>query len=183
MLFLQRDNPGLLRAQLDAFSRQIPLLYLTLLVNVCAMAATHLPSAPTSLTFVVPGLLSAVCVARLVMWWRTRAEAIDGRHAHKRLRSAVVLPAILGFCFVAWSSRFSPTAILGLDCVVEGVETDEQVAALRVFGCSAMQGCYFSARCRSRRRTPGLLADPWPEAPEGHSPSPRRPRAVARARA
>lgn len=108
MLAVRRDNPELLRAQLDAFSRQIPLLYLTLLVSMIAIATTFVGHAPDYLTIYVPAALTAFCLGRLVMWWRTRAEIVDGDKAARRLRSVVYLAFVLGVAFATWSLALYP---------------------------------------------------------------------------
>jgi predicted signal transduction protein with EAL and GGDEF domain len=45
-LSVAEDDPDLVCSQVQAFSRQIPLLYFILLVNTMAVAITHLGSAP-----------------------------------------------------------------------------------------------------------------------------------------
>lgn len=37
---------------------------------------------------------------------------------------------------------------MGLDCVIEGVETGEEMAALRQLGALIVQGCFYSAPIR-----------------------------------
>jgi len=108
MLAPRRDNPELLRAQMDAFSRQIPLLYLTLLVSMLTLAATFSGRAPDYLTLYIPAVLTAICCGRLVMWWRTRADSVDGEAARRRLRGVVYLAFVLGAGFAAWSLALFP---------------------------------------------------------------------------
>jgi diguanylate cyclase (GGDEF)-like protein len=107
-LSLQKDDPDLLKAQLAVFSRQIPLLYSTLLVNFVAVAATHYPVTPAWLSVYVPAVLCAICIGRVLMWWRTRVEEFNEEAAYRRVRSVVVLAVVLGTCFVAWSFALFP---------------------------------------------------------------------------
>ena len=104
----RRDNPELLRAQMEAFSRQIPLLYLTLLVSMLTLAATFLGRAPDYLTIYIPAGLAAVCCGRVIMWWRTRADSVDGEAARRRLRGVVYLAFVLGAGFAGWSLALFP---------------------------------------------------------------------------
>lgn len=108
LLSLQRDNPELLRAQLAAFSRQIPLLYATLLISTLAVAATHYGHAPAHLTVYIPAVLAATCLWRVILWWRTRAETTDDEAAYRRVRSVVVLGFVLGVGFAGWSFALFP---------------------------------------------------------------------------
>jgi len=104
----RRDNPELLRAQMDAFSRQIPLLYLTLLVSMLTLAATFLGRAPDYLTIYIPAILTAICCGRIVMWWRTHADHTDDEAAARRLRGVVYLAFVLGIAFAGWSLALFP---------------------------------------------------------------------------
>jgi diguanylate cyclase (GGDEF)-like protein len=108
ILALRRDNPELLHAQLAAFARQIPLLYLTLLASTMALAATHYGHAPDYLAVYIPAALAAVCIFRLVLWWRTRAEDTDDEAGYRRVRSVIVLAFLLGISFVGWSLLLFP---------------------------------------------------------------------------
>ncbi|MGY6709201.1 MAG: putative bifunctional diguanylate cyclase/phosphodiesterase [Rhizobiaceae bacterium] len=102
------DNPELLRAQMDAFSRQIPLLYLTLLVTMLSLAATFVGRAPDYLTIYIPAFLTIVCCGRVVMWWRTRVDHTDDAAAARRLRGVVYLSFVLGLVFAGWSLALFP---------------------------------------------------------------------------
>ncbi len=62
MLFrIDTDNPGLMRSQLKALSRQIPLLYLIVLVNTVAVAYTHYGVAPEILKLRFPRSSPSSC--------------------------------------------------------------------------------------------------------------------------
>ena len=62
-------DPELVRSQMEAFGRQIPLLYFMLVVNTMAVAVTHLACAPAWLVIDIPATLCAVCLIRCVRWW------------------------------------------------------------------------------------------------------------------
>lgn len=78
---VRADNPELLRAQLAALSRMIPLLYFILVANAWVLAATFLGKAPDWLSVYVALALSAVCALRLVQWWRRRGVVFTNEQA------------------------------------------------------------------------------------------------------
>ena len=71
-LFRVSADPDLTRAQFDAFSKQIPLLYFILITNTIAVAYTYVPLAPISLSMIVPAMLIAVTGFRTFWWLRQR---------------------------------------------------------------------------------------------------------------
>lgn len=105
--FAVPDNPDLVQAQARAFSRQVPLMYGMLLVNSLVLAVTH-PTAPDLLRLYIPGLLSAICIARLLMWWRSRHGGITYAKAKRLLGSTVWAAAILGVGFSSWALSLYP---------------------------------------------------------------------------
>lgn len=66
------DNPDLMRAQFNAFSKQIPLLYFILMSNTIAVAYTYVNVAPDWLTMIVPGCLTVAAGLRTYWWLRQR---------------------------------------------------------------------------------------------------------------
>jgi diguanylate cyclase (GGDEF)-like protein len=103
-----RDNPELIQAKLAAFSKQIPLLYALLVSNTLALAITHMRSAPAVLTVYIPAALSLVCVLRMIQWRRTRHQSWSLEQAARKLNGSIVLSAILGVGFSAWSLSLFP---------------------------------------------------------------------------
>ena len=47
---------------------------------------------------------------------------------------------------------------LGIQCLAEGIETEEQLAFLREIGCPLGQGYLYPARCRLPASTPSSRA-------------------------
>lgn len=101
-------TPELMRAQVRAFSRQVPMMYALVLVNTIALSATHLHSSPPVLTLGFPGLLAVVSLARLVTWWRARRTAIDTAGAERLLRQTMVFAGMLGAGFTLWAFSLFP---------------------------------------------------------------------------
>ncbi|HEY0853649.1 MAG TPA: EAL domain-containing protein [Devosia sp.] len=101
LFVIRKDNPELMRVQLHALSRHVPLMYFVLVTNTLALAITHAPYAPPALTILVPGVLIALSLLRLIKWWRTRGEVVSPEMAYRRLRGSVFFAVILGIGFTA----------------------------------------------------------------------------------
>ncbi len=102
------DNPELTRAQFEAFSKQIPLLYFILITNSLALAYTFLPLAPTWLAVSVPALLSTITGLRMLWWLRQRHVACSDAEVLKNLRVTNRIAGPLGVLFVIWSFALFP---------------------------------------------------------------------------
>lgn len=102
------DNPELTRAQFEAFSKQIPLLYFILITNSLAVAFTYVPLAPAWLTMAVPAGFSLLCAFRMIWWLRQRHLTLSDEEILHNLRVTNLLAVILGVLFTAWSFQLYP---------------------------------------------------------------------------
>ncbi|MBR0830287.1 EAL domain-containing protein [Bradyrhizobium manausense] len=102
------DNPDLTRAQFDAFSKQVPLLYFILITNTLAVAYTYVPVAPFWLTVVVPGVLTALAALRTFWWLRQRHLVRSDADILRNLRATNWLALPIGAGFTAWSFALFP---------------------------------------------------------------------------
>jgi signal transduction histidine kinase len=91
-----------MRAQLAAFTKQIPLLYFIVCVNAAALALGFHGAAPAWLTVGVPAGLVSVCAMRLVIWVRTRRRVLPDAAVARRLRGTVLFAGLLGCLFLSW---------------------------------------------------------------------------------
>jgi diguanylate cyclase (GGDEF)-like protein len=107
-LSVAKGDPDLVRSQLEAFSRQIPLIYFMLVVNTLAVAVTHLDNAPAWLSLYLPSAFCALCIARSVRWWKMRHRAITDDRAAPELRRLVALAGLFGIAFSCWSLLLFP---------------------------------------------------------------------------
>lgn len=107
-LAVDAENRELIKAQQTAFTRQIPLLYLMLMVNVIALAATHFNSAPPYLTFYSPLLLCLACCVRIHGWWVSRGNLVEHGNAVKQLQSIVYVGVAIGLGFTVWALSLYP---------------------------------------------------------------------------
>jgi diguanylate cyclase (GGDEF)-like protein len=102
LIQLPMRAPELTLAQAQAFSRHIPLLYFTLLVNMVAVAASFWDVAPLWLTTIFPAVFSVAAVARIIMWRRTRYAQQTPQQAHQKLQSTVYLVLAFGITVSSW---------------------------------------------------------------------------------
>lgn len=102
-LFVPTTEPELAAAQYRAFQHQVPLVYVILLSNAWILAASYAGTAPLHLTFSLPFVLSAVCVPRLIMWWRGRGQNVEPEKARTELLRANLLSWILSLGFSSWA--------------------------------------------------------------------------------
>ena len=102
------EKPELLRSQVRAFSRQIPLLYFVVAVNADALAWTHFGVAPLVLTTMAPTLLTLACLIRAGIWFERREQPMSDAAVVLRLRTSVALTGGIGVVFLAWSLSLYP---------------------------------------------------------------------------
>ncbi|MGC3874680.1 putative bifunctional diguanylate cyclase/phosphodiesterase [Halomonas sp. GXIMD04776] len=96
-------NPGLLHAQLKAFSKQVPLLYFIVSVNALILAFIYYGKAPASLTVMVPAFLVGLCLLRVIHWLRSKHRPVSDKAAIRRLYGVVVLGSLLGVLYLTWA--------------------------------------------------------------------------------
>ena len=102
------EKPDLLRSQVRAFSRQIPLLYFVVAVNADALAWTHFGVAPLVLTTIVPTLLTLACFLRAGIWFKRSERPMSDAAVVRRLRTSVVLTGGVAVVFLVWSLSLYP---------------------------------------------------------------------------
>ncbi|HEY4294851.1 MAG TPA: diguanylate cyclase, partial [Paraburkholderia sp.] len=141
-LSVAQSDPELVCSQLQAFRRQVPLLYFMLLVNTTAVAVTHWRSAPAWLSVYAPAALGTVCMLRCVRWWRTRHRVLTHAEAVPELRQLSWLAGIFAVSFSAWSLLLFPYG------------TAFEQAQVAFYMATTLVGCVF---CLMHLRTPALL--------------------------
>lgn len=141
-LSVAEGDPELVRSQLQAFGRQIPLLYFILLVNTTAVAVTHLSCAPAWLSIYVPATLCTVCIIRCIRWWRIRHRVLTHDKAVPELRKLIWLAGIFGVAFSAWSLLLFPYG------------TAYEQAQVTFYMATTVVGCVF---CLMHLRAAALL--------------------------
>ena len=91
---IHSENEDLIVSQLHAMTRQIPLLYLIVSINVLALSVTFFGDAPDYLTLWFPGTLVSLFLARSVIWWYRADPDLD---TAKGVRQLTVLSALMVF--------------------------------------------------------------------------------------
>ena len=99
---VQPVDPELVQAQAAVLTRQVPLLYVLLMLNTGLLAVSYLGVAPLGLTVGVPSLLALACSVRLVVWWKNRNATLSTAQAHRLVSSMQPLAGLLAIVFAAW---------------------------------------------------------------------------------
>ncbi|MDA9432343.1 putative bifunctional diguanylate cyclase/phosphodiesterase [Bradyrhizobium sp. CCBAU 51627] len=107
-LFRVPEDPDLSRAQFDAFSKQIPLLYFILISNTIAVAYTYVNVAPDWLTMTVPSVLTLLAALRTFWWLRQRHLVRTDADILRNLRATNWMTLPIGAGFTAWSFALYP---------------------------------------------------------------------------
>ena len=101
-------EPEVMLSQIEAFSKQVPLLYIIGNINSFILAYTHFYSAPLYLTLIVPVPMLLICVVRLSIWRRSGSRAFSAKQARARLRSTIWFTSILGAIYAGWALCLFP---------------------------------------------------------------------------
>jgi len=102
------NNPSLAIAQIQTFSRQIPIMYGMVIINTLALAYMHVSLAPDWLSIYIPIVLVAISVLRTIFYWRTGNRDISAKYARRQLRQTIVLAGLLGGVFSIWALALFP---------------------------------------------------------------------------
>jgi predicted signal transduction protein with EAL and GGDEF domain len=105
---LRIDDPDLLRAQFDAFVRQIPLLYFVLSCNAAAVAFSFRDLGPALITNIFPALLCALCAYRGLWWWRRKQAHFSLEQIRYYIMTVSRLAVIMASFFMLWGLTLYP---------------------------------------------------------------------------
>ncbi|GGZ26587.1 putative bifunctional diguanylate cyclase/phosphodiesterase [Asticcacaulis endophyticus] len=105
---VQSDNPALVRAQFEAFTKQAPILYFILTTNALTVSYTYYGEAPIWLAVYIPVTFGILCAVRLRVWWQRRHAQYDDAQILKQLRLTHKLAVGLAIGFTAWSLALYP---------------------------------------------------------------------------
>lgn len=100
---IQKENPELNRARYKALSKQIPLMYAIVMVNVLTMAYIHFQYAPYYLTIILPIILTPITILRSILLIKSNIDALSDDAIQARLRTINYLAVIIGSICVIWS--------------------------------------------------------------------------------
>ncbi|MBA4784543.1 MAG: EAL domain-containing protein [Rhizobiales bacterium] len=97
------DLPEFRRAQYSELSRQVPLMYAIIIINMVMLALTYVGKAPAILSIWLPAVLVAVCLVRALRMAYGRHHVPSDEAMGRALRTVVVLACVLGFAVSTWS--------------------------------------------------------------------------------
>lgn len=89
-------------AQWHVLRRQIPLMYVLLMINTVILSATHYGYAPEPLTVYIPAGMTLLCLGRVLLWWRISTSDVTLQRARRDIRSTIILGPPIGVGFAAW---------------------------------------------------------------------------------
>lgn len=101
-LTIDTSDINLVRAQLAAFSKQVPLLYSVLSINAVLCILSFQQYAPTWLGIILPGLIVAVSLIRTAVWLRERHKVLTDEQARRRLRGVIGIGGALTVVTLVW---------------------------------------------------------------------------------
>ncbi|MGE0800776.1 MAG: putative bifunctional diguanylate cyclase/phosphodiesterase [Lautropia sp.] len=96
-------NLALVRAQLAAFTQQVPLLYFVLCTNMILCSIPLVDRAPPLLALWFPAGFVALCLIRMTFWLRARGKPLTDQQAIRRLRGIGWIGTSIGVAYLGWS--------------------------------------------------------------------------------
>jgi diguanylate cyclase (GGDEF)-like protein len=112
------EGQAVLQEQFRTLTRQLPLMYGTLLVNSCFLAFFTRANTPFWLSIGVPGALCAAVILRMGVWLHRRKSKPDVAAIGRSLRSTIVAGAILAVLFNLWGQLlFTEADLVQRSCI------------------------------------------------------------------
>lgn len=103
-LFSSSSTSGeVVLAQLDAYKRRVPILYVVIFINVVALSFTHFGAATPILTVCVPAFIGAVIILRLMHWLRVKSQIVSVAEARRMIRKTTYLGSIIALATISWA--------------------------------------------------------------------------------
>ena len=111
LLKLHLDDEPLMRAQLDAMERQVPLLYLILLTSIATLAFAMRITAPSVLTLLFPSVVTFIIVYRLFAWAITPKDNVPTHLVVRKLKILVGVAVVVTVLLCGWSALLARHAV------------------------------------------------------------------------
>ena len=112
-----RPTPAVARAQLVALRFRLPFLYAIIVINTVAMMGTHIEANPLWQIVLLPGVLIALMVSRMIFWIRLDPDQLTDGDIDKLRRTVVLFGALVGFLILFWASTLNQGPVPGEDPV------------------------------------------------------------------
>ena len=130
LLAVPRDNPELLKAQYQTFSRQLPIMYLILVASTWTLSGVYMKNAPLWLVLGIPAIFTIICTVRFFQWHVSRKNDPRLTDALRALKRTNLLAIPIALSFSIWAFLLLPygdsfarsanafyIAVTGLACV------------------------------------------------------------------
>ncbi|MFP3185299.1 MAG: EAL domain-containing protein [Paraburkholderia sp.] len=101
-------NPDLLIAQYRAFTFQMPLMYVILMINTWGVATTHMHVAPRWITVDIPVAMTLLSLVRVIGWLRRSRREATFDAALKALSGTQKLSGMIAIAFTLWAFALFP---------------------------------------------------------------------------
>ncbi len=99
----KEQEPDIAIAQFHELRRQMPLLYVLIIVNAVAVAYTHYGRAPDWLTIWALIPLLGLCTGRLAVYITRKDWKTDIERAKRKLRRTILLAGLFSAVYIVWS--------------------------------------------------------------------------------
>jgi len=103
-----KNNSDLLIAQYRAFTFQMPLMYVILMINTWGLAATHMHMAPRWMTIYIPVVMTVLSAVRVIGWLRRSKQDATRDIALKALSRTQRLSGMIALAFTLWALVLFP---------------------------------------------------------------------------
>ena len=105
---IPKHNSELLIAQYRAFTFQMPLMYVILMINTWGLAVTHMHVAPRWVTIYIPVVMTVISAVRVISWLRRSKQDATHDIALKALSRTQRLTGIIAIAFTLWAFALFP---------------------------------------------------------------------------
>ncbi|MFK4443556.1 diguanylate cyclase (GGDEF)-like protein [Caballeronia udeis] len=105
---IPKNDSDLLIAQYRAFTFQMPLMYVILMINTWGLAATHMHMAPWWMTIYIPVVMTVISAVRVIGWLRRSKQDATRDIALKALSRTQRLSGIIALAFTLWAFMLFP---------------------------------------------------------------------------
>ncbi|QYI99952.1 EAL domain-containing protein [Thalassovita mediterranea] len=107
-LTLEPEDVEVNRARYAALSKQVPLMYSILGINLLGLSLTHFGSAPDMMTVYIPAVMLGFMALRALKYLRTRNTTLTDAQVFSSLRNTILLVVPVGAIFGVWGILFLP---------------------------------------------------------------------------
>jgi len=107
-LRLDPEDVEVNRARYVALSKQIPLMYSILGINLLGLSLTHFDAAPNFMTIYLPAVMLGFMVLRTIKYLRNRDKSLTDAQIFASLRKTNLLVVPIGAIFGVWGIFFLP---------------------------------------------------------------------------